>query len=140
MRPNAVLQRKCGTPSYVATEILDGDDGYGKPADMWSVGVVMFLVLRGKLPFQGDTDKEITHGIVSVPVVLNDKQWRRRSSELRDFVSCTFDQSMVVCVQHSLCVDRSVLMLCFVFFVATGEYIVVKKTRGKINRQRSIAT
>jgi|TARA_B110000091_G_scaffold211505_1_gene256295 serine/threonine protein kinase len=135
-----VLQRKCGTPSYVAPEILDGDDGYGKPADMWSVGVVMFLVLRGKLPFQGDTDKEITHGIVSVPVVLNDKQWRRRSSELRDFVSCTFDQSMVVCVQHSLCVDRSVLMLCFVFFVATGEYIVVKKTRGKINRQRSIAT
>ena len=125
-----MLQRKCGTPSYVAPEILDGDDGYGKPADMWSVGVVMFLVLRGKLPFQGDTDKEITHGIVSVPVVLNDKH----------FVSCTFDQSMVVCVQHSLCVDRSVLMLCFVFFVATGEYIVVKKTRGKINRQRSIAT
>ena len=54
-----MLQRKCGTPSYVAPEILDGDDGYGKPADMWSVGVVMFLVLRGKLPFQGDTDKEI---------------------------------------------------------------------------------
>ena len=51
MRPNTVLEKKCGTASYVAPEVLTGG-GYSKPADMWSVGVIMHLVLRGKLPFQ----------------------------------------------------------------------------------------
>ena len=58
VRPNTVLARKCGTISYVAPEVVSGG-GYGKPADMWSVGVVMHLVLRGKLPFQGPNDLEI---------------------------------------------------------------------------------
>ena len=51
VRPNTVLEKKCGTASYVAPEVLTGG-GYSKPADMWSVGVIMHLVLRGKLPFQ----------------------------------------------------------------------------------------
>jgi calcium/calmodulin-dependent protein kinase I len=86
VRPNTVLERKCGTPSYVAPEILDGKLGYGKPADMWSVGVVMYLTLRGKLPFRGETDKEITHAILNEPAQFNDSRWRLRSNELIAFV------------------------------------------------------
>ena len=48
----------CGTVSYVAPEVLT-KQGYGKPADLWSLGVVMFLVLNGKLPFEGQTTAEI---------------------------------------------------------------------------------
>ena len=33
--------------------------GYGKEADLWSVGVIMFLLLCGKLPFDGDDHNEI---------------------------------------------------------------------------------
>ena len=33
--------------------------GYGKEADLWSVGVIMFLLLRGKLPFNGKTKDDI---------------------------------------------------------------------------------
>ena len=42
--------------------------GYGKEADLWSVGVIMFLLLCGKLPFDGDDHNEIIRcSIVAKP-------------------------------------------------------------------------
>jgi len=41
-----------GTLTYVAPEVLR-QTGYGIEADVWSLGVIMFLLLRGKLPFDG---------------------------------------------------------------------------------------
>ena len=40
--------------------------GYGKEADLWSVGVIMFLLLCGKLPFEGDTGDEIIKSTIQV--------------------------------------------------------------------------
>ena len=85
VRPNTVLARKCGTISYVAPEVVGGG-GYSKPADMWSVGIVMHLVLRGKLPFQGEKDFQIIEKIQHQILELKDKSWQRRSPELIDFV------------------------------------------------------
>ena len=39
--------------------------GYGKEADLWSVGVIMFLLLCGKLPFDGDDHNEIIRCVSS---------------------------------------------------------------------------
>jgi len=85
VKDGTVLARKCGTLVYVAPEVLS-DSGYTKPADMWSIGVIMFLVLRGKLPFQGENDTEIIDSIENDAAEFGDKSWRKRSSELRDFV------------------------------------------------------
>ena len=41
--------------SYVAPEVLTLR-GYGKEADLWSVGVILWLVVRGRLPFEGDKE------------------------------------------------------------------------------------
>lgn len=56
--PHEVMKLPCGTLSYVAPEVLS-NEGYGKAVDLWSVGVIMFLLLRGKLPFEGETKEEI---------------------------------------------------------------------------------
>jgi calcium-dependent protein kinase len=50
-----------GTPHYVAPEVLLRR--YGKECDVWSLGVIMYLLLSGKFPFEGENVKEILDNI-----------------------------------------------------------------------------
>nr|UUZ30954.1 drought tolerant protein [Medicago sativa] len=51
IRPDGLLHTVCGTPSYVAPEILAKKGYEGAKADVWSCGVVLFTVTAGYLPF-----------------------------------------------------------------------------------------
>ena len=54
----------CGTPNYIAPEILDGkkNGGYSFEVDLWSIGICMFALLIGKEPFSSrDKDPAVTY-------------------------------------------------------------------------------
>ena len=42
----------CGTPNYIAPEILDGKTGHSYEVDIWSLGVIIFTLIIGKPPFE----------------------------------------------------------------------------------------
>lgn len=46
-----------GTPYYIAPEMLIGDCDF--KSDMWSAGVILFMLVTGKPPYDGFDDKEI---------------------------------------------------------------------------------
>mmetsp|Transcript_1794 Transcript_1794/g.4043 ORF Transcript_1794/g.4043 Transcript_1794/m.4043 type:complete len:572 (-) Transcript_1794:316-2031(-) len=66
--PGAVLTELCGTPFYVSPQVVTRR--YDKRCDLWSVGVIMYTLLAGTVPFRG-TDEEILRkvrvGIVPYP-------------------------------------------------------------------------
>ena len=42
----------CGTPNYIAPEILDSKNGHSYEVDIWSLGVIIYTLLIGKPPFE----------------------------------------------------------------------------------------
>ena len=48
----------CGTPNYIAPEILEGKTGHSFEVDIWNVGIILYILLVGKPPFETNNAKE----------------------------------------------------------------------------------
>lgn len=80
------LMSFCGTTFFMAPEIF-GDTSYGKPVDMWAIGVMVYLMFTGEYPFTGSTQKEITDAICGGRYNLKTGKIAESSAALRDFIS-----------------------------------------------------
>ena len=54
-----------GTPNFIAPEVVEEDQAHGFPADMWSLGCILFCLLVGRSPFQGDKVSETLQNVVN---------------------------------------------------------------------------
>ena len=57
-RATELMKTTHGTSYYIAPEVLN--KAYDERCDVWSIGVMLYILLSGKPPFDGDDDQEIT--------------------------------------------------------------------------------
>ena len=79
------LTELCGSPLYIAPEVLRRS--YGREADLWSVGVIAHVLLTGRAPFEGPTEKELFDRILAQKLDFRTEPWPQLSPGARDFVS-----------------------------------------------------
>lgn len=61
--PGVKMRDQCGTPAYIAPEILRNKNGYTFAVDLWSAGVVLYAMLYGTVPFKAASMDEL-HGLI----------------------------------------------------------------------------
>ena len=65
---NETVFTRCGTPNYVAPEIFCADGYIGPPADIWSAGVILYVMLAAALPFEAPTLSDLARQIMNVQI------------------------------------------------------------------------
>ena len=79
-----------GSSYYIAPEVLK--QSYNEKCDTWSVGVILYMTLVGRAPFDGKDDEEIIYKINSVDYNKNEPRLVKHSPEVRDLVSKLLDK------------------------------------------------
>jgi calcium/calmodulin-dependent protein kinase I len=79
------LTAQLGTPGYIAPEILSKKP-YGKPVDMWSFGVILYILLGGYPPFHDENQKRLFNKIRSGDFQFHPEYWGGVSEEAKDLI------------------------------------------------------
>ncbi len=82
---HSYLTTACGTPNYVAPEVLT-NEGYDEAVDMWSIGVILYILLCGFPPFYSDNTQELFDQIISGKYDFPSPYWDHISKEAKDLI------------------------------------------------------
>ncbi|XP_062862308.1 myosin light chain kinase, smooth muscle [Trichomycterus rosablanca] len=75
-----------GTPEFVAPEVINFEV-ISYPTDMWSIGVICYILVSGLSPFMGDNDNETLSNVTSATWDFEDEAFDEISDEAKDFIS-----------------------------------------------------
>nr|XP_055044612.1 myosin light chain kinase 2, skeletal/cardiac muscle [Misgurnus anguillicaudatus]XP_055044613.1 myosin light chain kinase 2, skeletal/cardiac muscle [Misgurnus anguillicaudatus] len=85
-KPREKLKVSFGTPEFLAPEVVNFDF-VSFPTDMWTVGVVTYMLLSGLSPFLGDDDSQTLNNVLMGNWYFDEDAFEHVSAEARDFVS-----------------------------------------------------
>lgn len=85
LTPGEEYRSLCGTPQYIAPEVINYEP-LSVASDMWSIGVITYILLSGLSPFQGDTDEETLRNIVDMKYEFEEQYFSQTSDMAKDFI------------------------------------------------------
>ena len=83
--PSQKMTERLGTAYYIAPEVIKKE--YSEKCDLWSIGVILYVLLSGTPPFPGNTDKEILKRVTKGAFTFNGAEWDAISSEAKDLIN-----------------------------------------------------
>jgi len=78
------MHQMYGTAYYIAPEVLEGK--YTESCDLWSIGVILYILLSGRPPFSGKNDREILRAVQEGNYSLRGDLWDRRSESCKSLL------------------------------------------------------
>jgi len=85
MEDSGIMATACGTPGYVAPEVL-AQKPYGKEVDVWSIGVISYILLCGYPPFYDENDANLFAQILKGEFEFDSPYWDDISHEAKEFI------------------------------------------------------
>ncbi|KAM6922040.1 uncharacterized protein mylk4b [Xenentodon cancila] len=111
-KPREKLRVNFGTPEFLAPEVINYEF-VSFPTDMWSLGVITYMLLSGLSPFLGDDDNETLNNILACQWNFEEQEFTDISDEAKDFItrllvkSKSWRMSATESLKHPWLSDRS---------------------------------
>ncbi|KAL7413588.1 kinase-like domain-containing protein [Mrakia frigida] len=83
--PDEVITAAAGSIGYAAPEILT-NVGHGKPVDLWSLGIITYVLLCGYSPFRSDDPNELMNETIRGRIEFHERYWKKPSAESKEFI------------------------------------------------------
>ena len=83
-KPGKKMNKFIGTSYYIAPEVLK--ERYDERCDVWSCGVILFILLCGYPPFNGNTNVDIFHAIQNQNPIFGGEEWEDITPEAKDLI------------------------------------------------------
>uniref|UniRef100_A0A3Q1MSH3 Serine/threonine-protein kinase 33 n=1 Tax=Bos taurus TaxID=9913 RepID=A0A3Q1MSH3_BOVIN len=96
-RSEVMLQTTCGTPIYMAPEVINAHD-YSQQCDIWSIGVIMYILLCGKAPFMASSEEKLFELIKKGELHFKNSIW----NSISDCAKSVLKQLMKVDPAHRI--------------------------------------
>jgi myosin-light-chain kinase len=103
--PEQSLKILFGTPEFVAPEVISYDK-VSYSTDMWSVGVICYVLLSGLSPFMGDNDLETFGNIHNADFDFDDESFVDISMEAKDFITKLLNKNINERLKSNECLDH----------------------------------
>ncbi|XP_034430179.1 myosin light chain kinase, smooth muscle-like [Hippoglossus hippoglossus] len=94
-----------GTPEFVAPEVINYE-AISYPTDMWSIGVICYILLSGLSPFMGDNDNETLSNVTSASWDFEDDAFDEISDTAKDFITSLLKKDMKARLTCAQCFEH----------------------------------